>query len=118
MRQRSASPNSGFKPDGNFVWSGGCNHCNDKDHKHHKCPKFKEIKDDNGGMLPEGYKGAREIAYEKWRNNQKNRAAGKQQSAAQIRALQQEPDTASEDSDFSESELMPNIKSSGIACGL
>ena len=32
--------------------------------------------------------------------------------------IQQEPDTASDDSDFSQSELMPNINSSGIACGL
>ena len=43
-RQRSASPNSGFKPKGNFVWRGGCNHCNDKDHKGHECPKSKKIK--------------------------------------------------------------------------
>ena len=117
-RQRSVSPNSGFKPKGSFVWRGGCNHCNDKDHKRHECPKFKTIKDDNGVKLPEGYKGVREVAYEKWRNNQKNRTAGKQHSAAQIKALKQEPDTASEDSDFSESELMPIINSSGIACGL
>ena len=41
-RQRSASPNSGFQPRGNFVWHGGCNHCSDEDHKRHECPKVQE----------------------------------------------------------------------------
>ena len=78
----------------------------------------KQIKDDNGGKLPKGYKDTRDIAFEKRRNSQNHCAAGKQHGADQIRALQQEPDTASEDSDFSESEPKPNINSSGIACGL
>ena len=57
----------------------------------------------NGGKTPEGYKGARDVAYEKWRNNQKTKA--EKSSSSHVKALTQGADTCDSDSDFSESEL-------------
>lgn len=108
-RARTPSP-SGFKPKGKFIWRGGCNHCNAPDHQRKDCKVFIALKEKNGGNLPEGYKGCREIAYEKWRNNQKTKGAGK--GAGSVKALAQSaqmPDISSRgedsDSDFSESDL-------------
>ena len=108
-RARTPSP-SGFKPKGKFIWRGGCNHCNAPDHQRKDCKVFLALKEKNGGNLPDGYKGCREIAYEKWRNNQKTKGAGK--GAGSVKALAQSatmPDISSRgddsDSDFSESDL-------------
>ena len=68
---------------------------------------FIAIKANHDGKLPDGYKGAREIAYEKWCNNQKTRANGK--GSESMKAHASMPDISSRcddsDSDFSESEL-------------
>ena len=88
MRARSPSP-SGFQPKGKFIWRGGCNHCNAPDHQRKDCKVFLAIKAKHDGKLPGGYKGAREIAYEKWRNNQKTRANGK--GSESVKALASMP---------------------------
>ena len=85
------------------MFRGGCNHCGKKGHERKECREFIALKEKNGGKPPDGYKGAREIAYEKWRNNQKKRSDSQQ--SGHIKALASGDDTCEEDSDFSESEL-------------
>ena len=105
QRARTPSP-SGFKPKGKFVYRG-CNHCGKKGHERKDCREFIALEAKHGGKLPDSYKGAREIAYEKWRNNQKARMESQQRSG-QVKALTTGDETCDEDSDFSESELKIN----------
>ena len=102
QRPRSPSP-SGFKPKGKFIFRGGCNHCGKRGHERKDCREFIALKAKNGGKTPEGYKGAREVAYEKWRDNQKSKAA--KSTSNHVKALTSGDDTCDSDSDFSESEL-------------
>ena len=98
-------------PKGKLFFRGGCNRCNKEGHKRQDSPEFLAIRAKNNGKLPEGYKGAREIAYEKWRSNQKARRANKDKKADNVRALASAKaqlaahNTEDEDSDFSEFEL-------------
>ena len=105
QRARTPSP-SRFRPKGKFVYRG-CNHCGKKGHERKDCCDFIALKAKHGGKLPDSYKGAREIAYEKWRNNQK---AGmeSQQRNGQVKALTAGDETCDDNSDFSETELWIN----------
>ena len=82
------------------------------------------IKAKNSGKLPEGYKGAREIAYGNRRSNQKARIANKDKKAKNVRALASSltqlaaHHTGDEDSDFSESELPAIAQNGGIVAAL
>ena len=123
-RQSSTSP-GGFRPKGNSAFRGGFNHCNKARHKRQDCHELVAIKWKNNGKLPEGYKGAREIAYEKWRSNQKARTANKDTKAENVRALalsmaaqQTAHHTEDEDSDFSESELPAIAQNGSIVAAL
>ena len=49
-----------------FIFRGGCNHCGVEGHKRQDCAEFKAIKAKNNGQLPQGYKGARERAFDTW----------------------------------------------------
>ena len=113
-RVRSTS-RDGFRPKNKFIWKGGCHHCNG-DHKRSDCPEFLAIKAKNGGKVPDGYKGVREIAYEKWRSKQRskvNKNDAKKNGVVKTlseplgKAIQQPIDDEhyDSDSDFSESEL-------------
>ena len=82
------------------------NHCNAPDHQRNDCKAFLAIKAKHDGKLPDGYKGAREIAYEKWRNNQYGRAAKGPDQVKTLAAAAS--DNADDDSDFSESDLPAN----------
>ena len=103
---------------------GGCNHCNKEGHKRQDCPEFLAIKAKNNGKLPEGYKGAREIAYGKWRSNQKACIANNDNQAKNVRALASAKaqlaahNTEDEDSNFSEFELPAIAKNEGIVAAL
>ena len=108
-----------------MMFRGGCNHCKQEGHKRRDCPEFLAIKARNNGKLPEGYKGAREIAYEKWRSNQKARTANKDKNAENVKALalskaaqQAAHHTEDEDSDFSESELPAIAQNGGMVAAL
>ena len=116
QRPRTPSP-SGFKPKGKFVFRGGCNHCGKAGHQRAECKTFIALKKNNGGKLLEGYKGAREIAYEKWRNNQKKRFESQKQKES-VRTLASNEDTCDDDSDFSESEYPRLVGVQHILCAL
>ena len=112
QRPRSPSP-SGFKPKGRFIFKGGCNHCNSKEHQRQACTEFLALKAKHGGELPPNYKGAREVAYEKWRNNQKKAAdaktakkgPGSQRALSGVQPPAKEDTEDEDESDFSESDL-------------
>ena len=82
------------------------------------------IKAKNIGKLPEGYKGAMEIAYEKWRSNQKARIAGKDEKIQNVPALASSQaqlaahHTEDGDSDLSESELPAIAQNGGTVAAL
>ena len=111
-------------PKGKCMFRGGCNQCNKAGHKRQDCPEFLAIKAKNNGKLPGGYKGAREIAYEKWRSNQKARVANEDKKSENGRALASSQaqlpthHTEDEDSDFSECELPAIAQNEGLVAAL
>ena len=49
-----------------FIFKGGCKHCGKDGPKKQDCAEFLALKKKNNGELPKGYKGAREVAFDKW----------------------------------------------------
>ena len=73
------------------MWQGGS-------HARADCEELIALKAKNNGKLPEHYKGAREIAFEMWRGNQKKRfEARKDPKGGHQKALHSDRDTDNDD---------------------
>ena len=93
-----------------FIFRGGCNHCGVEGHKRQDCAEFKAIKAKHNGQLPQGYKGARERAFDKWFAEYKAKKNGDDKAKlkakkGQVKALTVQPDSS--DSDFTDDEAPP-----------